>query len=169
MAAGMGQGHRRARLLALAGAAFAACSAYAWYATRRFEQLEPHSAGAPGSFLDIDSLRIHYVEAGQGPPVVLIHGWNASTFSFRYTIPELARHHRVVALDLKGYGYSGRPAKGDYSLTAQAELVRRLMDRLDIHRADVIGHSMGGAVAMLVLYAWIHVWRQRRAVSAGHE
>ena len=144
----MSQRHRLARLLVLVGGAFAAYSAYAWYAMRRLEDLEPQSAGAPGSFLDVDGVRIHYVEAGQGPPVVLIHGWNASTFSFRYTIPELARDHRVVALDLKGYGYSDRPAEGDYSLATQAELVQRVMDRLGIDRADVIGHSMGGAVAM---------------------
>ena len=58
----------------------------------------------PGSFLDIDGQRIHYIQAGQGEPVVLIHGWNGSTFTFRYTIPELAHRYRVVALDLLGYG-----------------------------------------------------------------
>ena len=130
------------------GVAFAGLSAYASYAARRFEDLEPESADVPGTFLDVDGVRLHYVEAGQGEPVVLIHGLNASTFSFRYTIPELAQSYRVVALDLQGFGYSERPAGADYSLTALAEQVARVMERLNIERATVVGHSMGGAVAM---------------------
>lgn len=122
--------------------------AYAWFAQRRFENLDPETAGAPGTFADVDGVRVHYVDAGKGDPVVLIHGWNGSTFSFRYTIPELARSHRVIALDLLGFGYSGRPARGDYSVTAQARLVTGLLDRLGIERAAVVGHSMGGGIAM---------------------
>jgi pimeloyl-ACP methyl ester carboxylesterase len=132
----------------MAGAGVAAVGGYARYAVQRYEDLEPESAGAPGAFLDVDGVRVHYVEAGQGDPVVLIHGWNGSTFSYRYAIAELAQHHRVVALDLKGFGYSARPAGGDYSLTAQAELVRACMDHLGIDRATVAGHSMGGDVAV---------------------
>src|SRR3990172_12332306 len=135
-------------LLPAAGAALAGYAAYAWYAQRRFEDLEPESAGAPGMFVDIDGVRVHYVEAGRGDPVVLIHGWNGSTFSYRHTIPELAQNHRVVALDLLGFGYSGRPARADYSVTAQVRLVAGLMDRLDIPSAVVAGHSMGGGIAM---------------------
>ena len=139
---------RALRIAACGGVAFASLSAYASYAARRFEDLEPESADVPGTFLDVDGVRLHYVEAGQGEPVVLIHGLNASTFSFRYTIPELAQSYRVVALDLQGFGYSERPAGADYSLTALAEQVARVMERLGIERATVVGHSMGGAVAM---------------------
>ncbi|MEX0785238.1 MAG: alpha/beta fold hydrolase [Dehalococcoidia bacterium] len=134
--------------LVIAAWAFAGYALYAWFATRRFESLVPETAHPPGAFVDLNGLRVHYIQAGEGDPVVLIHGWNGSTFSFRYAIPELARHYRVVALDLKGYGYSDRPASGDYSLTAQSELVAALMSRLGIARAAVIGHSMGGSVAM---------------------
>jgi pimeloyl-ACP methyl ester carboxylesterase len=124
---------------------------YALYArrfVRRFEDLDQASARAPGSFMDIDGHRIHYVQAGQGDPVVLIHGWNGSTFDVRYVIPELAQRYRVVAIDLLGYGYSAQPADGDYSVAGLAEIVRRVMDRLGIKRAAVLGHSMGGAIAM---------------------
>ncbi len=139
---------RLLRSLGLASAAGAGLYAYASYAARRFEDLDHDSAGAPGAFVDVDGVPIHYVEAGQGDSVLLIHGLGASTFSFRHIIPELAQHYRVVALDLKGFGYSGRPANSDYSLTAQADLVRGVMDRLRIEQAAVVGHSMGGAVAM---------------------
>src|SRR3972149_999378 len=135
---------RALRRAGLAGGAFAGYAAYAWYAARRFEYLEPETAGAPGAFLDAGEVRVHYVEAGQGEPVVLIHGWNGSTFSFRYTIAELAQRYRVVALDLQGYGYSERPASGDYSLTAQARLVRQGMDRLGARKAAGGRHPQGG-------------------------
>ena len=76
------------------------------------------------------------------------------SYSFRYLIPELAKDQRAVAVDLKGSGYSGRPKKGDYSLTEQARLVIRLMDKLGIDRASVVGHSLGGEVAMRIAANW---------------
>lgn len=170
----------RARDLArVALVAFGGYAAYAWFAQRRFEDLDPETAGAPGAFADIDGVRVHYVEAGKGDPVVLIHGWNGSTFSFRYTISELARSHGVLALDLLGFGYSGRPARGDYSVAALMRLVIGLMDRLGIERAAVVGHSTGGGIAMqlalshphrierLVLVDSATIGGARRSVSAG--
>jgi pimeloyl-ACP methyl ester carboxylesterase len=136
------------RFLAIAGIPLTGYAVYARRFVRRFEDLDPETAGAPGSFIDIDGRSIHYVQAGQGDPVVLIHGWNGSTFDLRYIIPELAQRYRVVAIDLLGYGYSARPADGDYSIAGQGGLVGQMMDRLGIERAAVLGHSMGGAIAM---------------------
>lgn len=150
------------RFAGIAGAAVVGLAAYSRYAIGRFEELEPGSADAPGSFLDIDGVRIHYVQAGQGEPVVLVHGLNSSTYSFRYIIPELAQRYRVVALDLKGFGHSERPAKSDYSLSAQADVVAGVMKQLNIEQAMVIGHSMGGAVSMRV--AVRHPERVKRLV-----
>jgi pimeloyl-ACP methyl ester carboxylesterase len=96
----------------------------------------------------VGGVRIHFVEEGEGAPLILIHGFGASTFSFRHTIHELARHFRVIALDLKRFGLSERPPGGDYSLTAQARLVGEFMERMGIRQAAVLGHSMGGEVAM---------------------
>ncbi len=115
---------------------------------KRREKIEWRDAELPGRIADVDGVGIHYVEQGSGPPVVLVHGFGGHTFSFRHQIPELARDHRVVAVDLLGFGYSERPADGDYSLTAQANRILRLMDKLDIERASVLGHSMGGEVVM---------------------
>jgi pimeloyl-ACP methyl ester carboxylesterase len=136
------------RILKLAGAAALGGWAYGLYHIRRFEDLTPGSPDAPGAYLKVDGARIHYVEAGAGEPVVLIHGWNGCTYSYRYTIPELARHFRVVALDLRGYGHSDRSPRGDYSVAGQAALVRVVMQRLGIERAAVVGHSMGGGIAL---------------------
>ena len=136
------------KLLAIAALAFAALYAYALRRIRRFEYLDLRDADVPGSYVDVQGSRVHYVEAGRGEPVVLIHGIFASTFSFRHTIPELAQQHRVVAFDLRGFGYTDMPEDADYSLTAQTTLVHDAMARLGIERAGVIGHSMGGDVAM---------------------
>jgi pimeloyl-ACP methyl ester carboxylesterase len=139
------------RLLLLGGltaGALAALWAYARLLVRRCENLDLADVRKPGNTIRLDGVAIHYVDQGRGPPLVLIHGLGGHTYNFRCNIPVLSKHLRVVALDLKGFGYSERPVVGDYSLTAQARLVGRLMERLDISRAAVLGHSMGAAIAL---------------------
>jgi pimeloyl-ACP methyl ester carboxylesterase len=139
------------RLLLLGGlmvGAVAALWAYARWLVGCCENLDLADAPKPGEMIRLDDAAIHYVDRGQGRPLVLIHGLGGRIYNFRYNIPVLSEHLRVVALDLKGFGYSERPAAGDYSLTAQARLVGELMDRLGIPRAAILGHSMGAAVAL---------------------
>ncbi len=116
----------------------------------RRERVDWRDAERPGRIVDVDGVGVHYVERGSGPAIVLVHGFGGHTFSFRHLIPDLAKDHRVVALDLKGFGYSERPKKSDYSLGAQARLVLRLMDTLGVESATLVGHSMGGEVVMRV-------------------
>ena len=144
---------KRAATLALLGAAVGGLWAYSRREIRRYESLDLSEVEKPGRIVSIDGVAVHYLEAGEGPALVLIHGLGASTFTFQRILPELARRFRVVALDLKGFGFSDRP-DGDYTLTAQADLVRQLMDRLGIEKASVLGHSMGGAVAMRLALAY---------------
>jgi pimeloyl-ACP methyl ester carboxylesterase len=141
-------GRRILLLGGLTAGALAALWAYPRWLVRRCENLDLADVPKPGSMIRLDGVGIHYVDRGQGQPLVLIHGLGGSICNFRYNIPVLSEHLRVVALDLKGFGYSERPAAGDYSLTAQARLVGELMDRLGIPRAAVLGHSMGGAIAL---------------------
>ena len=142
------------KAIAAVGGAVAAVAALRWL-RRRKEDIDWRSARPPGAIVDVDGVPIHYIERGSGPAAaVLIHGFLGHTYSFRYLIPELAKDRRVVAVDLKGSGYSGRPQKGDYSLTEQARLVIRLMDKLGIDRASVVGHSLGGEVAMRLAANW---------------
>ncbi len=119
----------------------------------RREVIDWEDADKPGRIVDVDGLGVHVVEAGRGPAVILIHGFGGHTFSFRYLIPALAREHRVIALDLKGFGYTER-VDTDYSQTAQARLVVGLMDALGVEKASLVGHSMGGGVAMRVASTW---------------
>jgi pimeloyl-ACP methyl ester carboxylesterase len=98
-------------------------------------------------FADIDGVRIHYQEKGTGTPLVLIHGYTSSTYSWKDVFEPLSKNFRVIALDLKGFGFSGKP-DGDYTRRAQAVLVAHLLDHLKIEKAWACGSSMGGEVAL---------------------
>jgi pimeloyl-ACP methyl ester carboxylesterase len=88
------------------------------------------------------------VEAGEGTPVVLVHGLGATKAEFLPTIAALADHHRVIALDLPGFGDSDKPFPAAYDAAFFSSWVESLLDELAIERAHVLGHSMGGRVAI---------------------
>jgi pimeloyl-ACP methyl ester carboxylesterase len=132
----------------LAAGAAGALWAYPRWLIARSEDRDLAEVARPGQVLHLDGLDIHYLDKGRGPALVLIHGLGGSLYNFRYNIPALARMFRVLALDLKGFGYSARPLGADYSQTAQAHLVADFMDRLDVGRVAVLGHSLGGAIAL---------------------
>ncbi len=102
---------------------------------------------ADATFATVAGTRVHYVDQGMGPAVVLVHGFGSSLEIWSQLVPELAREHRVVALDLKGFGWTDRP-EGDYSPLAQAKLVWALLDHLGIEQAALVGHSWGAAVTL---------------------
>jgi len=104
-------------------------------------------ATIPGSVTFVDGELIHFIESGNGPAVVLIHGFPSNTFVWSEILPRLSEHHRAVALDLPGLGYSHRNSRRSFSLQSHAETVVGLMDQLGIERATVVGLSMGGGVA----------------------
>lgn len=94
--------------------------------------------------------RIAYVEAGQGDPVLLLHGCPFSSFVWRKVIPQLSARFRCIAPDLLGLGDTESPPGADWSLPAQTEAVLGLLDALDIRACPVVGHDHGGAVAQLI-------------------
>jgi pimeloyl-ACP methyl ester carboxylesterase len=111
-------------------------------------------ADADSRFADVDGLKVHYKLAGQGrPALVLLHGFAASTFSWREVTAPLARDHRVLSFDRPAFGLTERPLRwqgsSPYGLEAQARLTVALMDELAIDRAVLIGNSAGGTVATL--------------------
>jgi pimeloyl-ACP methyl ester carboxylesterase len=104
-------------------------------------------------FVEVDRVRVHYQEAGDSdaPPILLIHGFCASTFVWGDVLLPIARMgYRVVAPDLIGFGFSEKPRRGEYTIDSQARMIVRLMDELRIDRAALVGSSYGGAVAMTV-------------------
>ena len=101
-------------------------------------------------FVDLNGVRMHYQEAGdtKSPAMILLHGFASSTLVWSKVFLDLAAAgFRVIAPDMLGYGYSGKPRNGEYTIAGQARLISELLDRLRIKRALVVGSSYGGAVA----------------------
>ena len=94
----------------------------------------------------IDGREVNYVDAGEGPALVFVHGLGASWQSWLENIPEFARDHRVVAMDLPGFGCSEEP-DGDISIESYASWTFRVLDELGIDAGAVVGNSMGGFIA----------------------
>jgi pimeloyl-ACP methyl ester carboxylesterase len=103
-------------------------------------------------YADIGGAHLRFVDEGEGPAVVLIHGFASALDTWRGVMGELKKTHRVLALDLKGFGWSSRP-DGDYSPQAEAQLVLALMDQRNIKNAAVVAHSWGSSVALAMAIA----------------
>jgi pimeloyl-ACP methyl ester carboxylesterase len=95
-------------------------------------------------------VRLYTLEQGEGPPVLLIHGFGTNSYTWRYVAPDLARDHKVIAVDLKGFGYSDKPFDDRYAAADQAELLVKLILDRDLHDLTLVGHSFGGGVALLL-------------------
>lgn len=104
---------------------------------------EPKSA----TFAEVAGARVRYLDTGAGSPVVMIHGFASAIENWTPVLPAVARNHRVLALDLKGFGWTDRPP-GDYSPQAQADLVLALMDQRGIKKAAIVAHSWGSSIAL---------------------
>jgi len=102
----------------------------------------------PGHFADIGGARVHYVAKGDGPPIVLVHGLSGSTANFTYALFSRLRDRRLIAIDRPGSGYSVAPAGWTGSLTEQADVVAGLIRALGLEHPLIVGHSLGGAVAL---------------------
>jgi pimeloyl-ACP methyl ester carboxylesterase len=92
-----------------------------------------------------------YLDSGSGTPIVFVHGLMCSSSTWAAQVDRLATDHRVIAPDLFGHGESAKPA-GDYSLGAHAATLRDLFDALGIADATVVGHSLGGGIALQLAY-----------------
>lgn len=101
-------------------------------------------------------LPLSWEESGSGRPLVLVHGFGASRFTWRRWIPELERHHTVYRVDLKGFGDSPRPRDGRYGPTDQAELLVRWIRRQELEDATLVGHSLGGGIILHAALQLLH-------------
>src|SRR5882762_10532187 len=104
-----------------------------WFARPADVSFDEVRATVPNSayshFADIDGVRVHYQEKGTGTPLILIHGFTSSVFSWKDVFEPLSKKFHVIAVDLKGFGFSGKPV-GDYTRRAQAVLVAHLLEHL---------------------------------------
>lgn len=129
------------------GAAALAASALAIKAvTRATERRHPPQ----GRFIEVDGVRLHYVERGEGPPLVMLHGMGATTEELESSglIEEAAQRYRVIAFDRPGYGYSQRPRTTIWTPAAQARLLMRALQALDVEQPIVLAHSWATQTAL---------------------
>jgi pimeloyl-ACP methyl ester carboxylesterase len=103
-----------------------------------------------GQFMEVNGVRLHYVERGSGAPLVLLHGNGSMIQDFQSSglIDFAARNYRVIVFDRPGFGHSDRPRNVVWTPAAQAELINRALDRLGVSHAIVLGHSWGASVAV---------------------
>jgi pimeloyl-ACP methyl ester carboxylesterase len=102
-----------------------------------------------GKFTQISTGQLHYIDKGQGPVILMVHGLGAQLGNFDTGLAdELARDFRVIAIDRPGMGWSDRPEDASATPRAQAALVAEVIDKLQLEKPLVVGHSLGGAIAM---------------------
>jgi pimeloyl-ACP methyl ester carboxylesterase len=130
-------------LMALQGCS----STSGWYhlPVAQFDEID---YGFPVRTTMVRNIKVGYIDQGQGDVVLLIHGLGSNAKGWSRNIPDLARDHRVIAVDLPGYGYSDK-GHYQYSLSFYAQVLKELLDGLGVEQATWMGHSMGGQIAMV--------------------
>ena len=139
-------GHSYAVAAAVAVGALAATALLNRHLAKKAE----HDNRPAGHFLDVDGVRLHYVERGSGEPLVLLHGNGSMIQDFESSglVDLAAKNYRVIIIDRPGFGHSSRPRNVVWTPDAQAQLIRRVLERLGVSQAIVLGHSWGASVAV---------------------
>jgi pimeloyl-ACP methyl ester carboxylesterase len=119
---------------------------------------------AEGKFIELGGRSTHYIEKGEGDPIILLHGFNFDSYTWATNLDVLAEKFKVYALDLWGLGYSTREAL-DYGYPLYVEQVLMFMDHLGIQSTSLIGHSMGGGTA--IKFSVLHRAKVMRVVLVG--
>src|SRR3954470_2710351 len=137
----------------------------------------PELPGVQHRYETANGVRLHYAEAGEGEPVVLLHGWPQHWWMWRHQIAPLAERFRVIVPDLRGLGWSDKP-KSSYRKTLWLDDLIALLDKLGLERVRLVGHDWGGWVGMLagihhpqrierlVVIAIPHPWRRKPDLKA---
>ncbi|MBC8082500.1 MAG: alpha/beta hydrolase [Hymenobacter sp.] len=110
------------------------------------EELIKQLPGFSNQYATANGVRLHYVEGGSGPPLICLPGWPQTWYSYHPIAGELAKHHRVIIVDIRGMGTSEKPASG-YEKKNMARDIYELMQHLGLDKASLLGHDIGGMVA----------------------
>jgi len=136
----------RVAVLGAIGAAMAGLAMIVRHQTKKAERENP----PVGRFIEVDGVRLHYVERGEGPPLVLLHGNGTMIQDYELSglLNMAAARYRVIAFDRPGYGYSSRPRGTIWNPVAQAHLLHKALQQLGVEKPIVLGHSWGTLVAV---------------------
>ena len=135
-----------------------------WIAGVETESGETLPAGVPGRLIRLGGHRVHVVESGAGPAILLVHGTAGTTLDWETSVlDDLARDHHVIALDLYGMGFSDRDANFPYGFALWTDQLAQTLDTLGVERVSAIGQSLGGAISLV--FAGRYPTRVERVVS----
>ena len=140
----------RAHPYVVAAAATVGALAISALVNRRLAKNAENDNPPAGQFLEVNGVRLHYVERGSGAPLVLLHGNGSMIQDFESSglIDLAAKNYRVIVFDRPGFGHSDRPRNVVWTPAAQAELINSALHRLGVSHAIVLGHSWGASVAV---------------------
>ncbi len=125
----------------------------------------PRFEEARRGYVQAGKVRLSYLELGEGPPLILLHGFPQSPYCWRFVMPHLARTHRVLAFDLKGYGESDKP-EGGYDLGTLTAEMREAVRKLGYDRAAWVGHDWGGALLWAIALRYPEVVERFAIINA---
>jgi pimeloyl-ACP methyl ester carboxylesterase len=126
------------------------------------EVLMAEYGATPSQFVEIEGMRIHYRDEGTGQPLVMLHGFGSSLYTWDRWVRQLAGTRRLIRLDLPGFGLTGPAPDGDYTAERYVRVVTALLDSLGVKRTDLAGNSMGGRTALM--FALEHPERVRKLI-----
>lgn len=141
-----------------------------WVSLCRFQAMygpPPDLDGVTHRYVDLDGTRLHVAEAGEGPAVLLLHGWPQHWWIWHKVIPALAAERRVICPDLRGFGWSDAPA-GAYELSGFAADALALLDALELDQVDLAGHDWGGYSGFLLCLSAPQRVRSFLALGVAH-
>jgi pimeloyl-ACP methyl ester carboxylesterase len=128
----------------------------------------PHVDGVTHRYVDVGGLRMHVAEAGAGPPLVLLHGWPQNWYAYRHLIPERANEYRVIAPDLRGWGWTDAPPRG-YEKRQLVKDITGLLDALSIDEPiRLVGHDWGSIVGFMMCVERPELVSHYLALGGGH-
>ena len=127
----------------------------------------PSLPGVTHRYVEARGLRVHVAEAGNGPPLVLQHGWPQHWYAWHAILPALAERFRVICPDMRGFGWTDAPADG-YDKDGLAEDLLAVCDALGIERFSLAGHDWGGYVSFIVAMRWPERVERLVLLNTGH-
>jgi pimeloyl-ACP methyl ester carboxylesterase len=131
------------------------------------ERPQPDVPGVQHSLVQAGGLRMHVAEAGEGEPLVMVHGWPQHWYVWRHLIPRLAESYRVICPDIRGHGWTDAPADG-YEKETLAGDVLNLLDAMKLERVRLVGHDWGGMAAFLLALRAPERVERLATMNTGH-
>ncbi|MCP4606099.1 MAG: alpha/beta hydrolase [Proteobacteria bacterium] len=126
---------------------FLFCLYYSVNFDKSVDELIPKYTNAASRFIEVDNMNVHYRDEGDGPPVLLIHGTNASLHTWEGWVKALKANYRLIRLDMPGCGLTGPKPDGKYGITDIAQFVDNFVNKVGIDHFSIVGNSLGGQIS----------------------